>query len=131
MLYATKESGAAIGEVIAAITATTKVTGVEIRLTQDEMITSLKVTGGKLKIKKALTAPIEKTANKQKRKYRKHGKKRGEAEQVSCDGRSMSAKEWATRLGVAENTVRYRISKYGNPYGRKGPTDGDKVVAGA
>jgi len=134
MLYATKDAGASIGAILASLPENYKLEHLEIRLTQDDMVihAGLAETSSK-KVKKDKTV-IGLSLNTKKSKKRKYRRRKavhtGPAEVYEYGDTCLSAKDWAHKLGVAENTVRYRIRKYGNPYGTKGPTDRDKVIAG-
>ena len=49
---------------------------------------------------------------------------------ITSDGESLSIKDWAKKLGVSTYCIKYRLGKYGSPYGNTKPTDKDKVIAG-
>lgn len=130
MLYLTKDSGTAVGEIIAAISASHSVTGVELKLTQDTLIASLRVGG---KRKTIYSSAVENPIRAKGRSWKKRSKKKGRTSKIiyDYDGESMGSKEWAKKLHVSDNCIRYRFNKFGNPYGLKGPTDSDKIIAGS
>ena len=117
MVYANKDSGQAIGEILAVLANKYRLSGVEIKLSQDSLVTSV-----------TISSPVS-----LKKEYADESKDKkingGPNSAVIYDG--ITVKEWAKKLRVARNTILYRIHKHGNPYGRKGPTDSDKIIAGS
>lgn len=49
---------------------------------------------------------------------------------ITSNGEALSIKDWAYKLGVSPDCIKYRLGKHGSPYGNTKPTDKDKVVAG-
>lgn len=114
MVYANKDSGQAIGEILAVLADKYRLSGVEIKLSQDALVTSV-----------TISSPVSLKNDKSKDKKRNGGPNSA----VIYDG--ITTKEWAKKLRVARNTISYRIRKHGNPYGTKVPTDSDKIIAGS
>lgn len=105
MLYLTKEAGEAVGTLI-------KVSGgtAEVRLTSDEMIITI-------------------SANEKVKPATEEQPKKRATGPVTWGGETLTVKEWAAKLGVAPQTIHYRIKAYGNPIGSKGPDpDTDTMV---
>ena len=127
MVYPTKDAGLAIGEIIAAISEKTSVDGLEIRLTADALVANIR-----LGPKRRVTPTLEgKSLIMRPSKDRIPMKTaRIKANQVfEYNGKSLTINGWAKELGVSYYAIRRRILRTGNPYGLKGPSETDKVVA--
>ena len=117
MVYPTKDAGVAIGEIIAKVSAEVNVRGLDIRLSQDELVVSVQLQDVCQKSKK----PDKRTAEAgTRRKYRSV---------ISCGDKSMTVKQWAEHLGLSCSAIRNRIKRNGNPLGLKGPSSKDKLIA--
>lgn len=118
MVYPTKEYGAAVGEIVAALASIRDVSGIEVRMTSDD-ITAKVLLGGKVR-GEACRPPASEPGPKGHMSHTRYGV-------VECDGESHTVKEWAEILGVGAGTITARLRTYGNPKGRRGPTDEDAV----
>ena len=127
MVYPTKDAGLAIGEIIAAISEKTSVDGLEIRLTADALVANIRL-GPK---RRMIPTPAGKLPLMRPSKDRIPMKPaRIKANQVfEYNGKSLTINGWAKELGVSYYAIRGRILRTGNPYGLKGPSETDKVVA--
>ena len=127
MVYPTKDAGLAIGEIIAAISEKTSVDGLEIRLTADALVANIRL-GPKRRVTPALTGKSPLMRPSKDRIPMKTA--RIKTNQVfEYNGKSLTISGWAKELGVSYYTVRRRVLSTGNPYGLKGPSETDKVVA--
>ena len=130
MVYPNQDAGRAIGEIVSAIADAHPITGIQIRMTSEEFMADIQIGEAK---RARIVRKTEKTGTKKSTVLGKKGKRKSlrNARVVECDGKSMAIREWAEKLGVSAECVRQRIKKTGNPYGRKGPTDGDWMIASA
>ena len=127
MVYPTKDAGLAIGEIIAAISEKTSVDGLEIRLTADALVANIRL-GPK---RRAIPTMSGKSPLMRPSKDRIPMKTaRIKTNQVfEYNGKSLTISGWAKELGVSYYAIRRRVLNTGNPYGLKGPSETDKVVA--
>ena len=127
MVYPTKDAGLAIGEIIAAISEKTSVDGLEIRLTADALVANIKL-GSKHRTTPALAGKSPARRPSKDRIPMKTA--RTKTNQVfEYNGKSLTISGWAKELGVSYHAIRRRVLNTGNPYGLKGPSETDKVVA--
>lgn len=117
MVYPTKDYGTAVGEIAVALSSIGEVSGVEVRMTSEEITARIMV--GSAGVRKELKRRENGLkANPHRRSKQRYG-------MVECDGEVHSVKEWAEILGVRCNTITARMRTHGNPKGRKGPTNED------
>ena len=104
MVYLNKEMGQAIGLLIKEAQ-----TPSEVVLTSDSLV-----------IRLGMPAPIEATVCTTTKR-----KRRGK---IEFDGLCLTVQEWAERLGVKKNVIKYRMKKFGTPFGKEKPTDEDVIT---
>lgn len=127
MVYPTKDAGLAIGEIIAAISEKTSVDGLEIRLTADALVANIRL-GSKHRMTPALA--VKSPIGRPSKDRIPMKPSRIKTNQVfEYNGKSLTINGWAKELGVSYYAIRSRILRTGNPYGLKGPSETDKVVA--
>lgn len=119
MLYLNKDSGSAVADILSAIVASCNITNFEVRLSESELIATFNVTRQK-KNQTGSSVSCDETT--------KHKKGSVRNKKVEFNGESLTITEWASKLGKSVETIRTRVAKYGNPYGRKKPTDDEKFA---
>ena len=121
MVYPTHDFGRAVGEIVRSVSETCGVREIRIRLTADELTTEID------------TADHRKQGKPKKASGDRNWKKAEICKDtpIECDGKTMTAGEWAKKFGISMQSIRNRMRAHGNPYGRKGPTNGDKLLVGA
>ncbi len=127
MLYINKDSGQAIGEILSVLAEKYTLSVVDIKLGQDFLTTSVTINSSTARnVHNARTSyPSSNKSTPSNSSLIVRGKRLA----VIYDG--LSSKEWADKLRVSRHTILTRIKKHGNPYGHKGPTDSDKIIAGS
>ena len=120
VIYLNKDSGMAMADILSAISASCNITNVEIRLCENELVATLNVTKQK-KSKNGSSVSCDNRPTKQKKGSERNKK-------IEFNGESLTLAEWASKLGKSINAIRVRVSKYGNPYGMKKPTDEEKFT---
>lgn len=130
MLYINKDSGQAIGEILSVLAEKYTLSVVDIKLGQDFLTTSVSINSSTARnTRNTRTSYTSSTSYNTSTPSNSSLIVRGKRLAVIYDG--LSSKEWADKLRVSRNTILERIKKHGNPYGRKGPTDSDKIIAGS
>lgn len=136
MLYINKDSGQAIGEILSVLAEKYTLSVVDIKLGQDFLTTSVAINSSTARnahnarnTRNTRTSYTSSTSYNTSTPSNSSLIVRGKRLAVIYDG--LSSKEWADKLRVSRNTILERIKKHGNPYGRKGPTDSDKIIAGS